>query len=105
LLDQQRTELLAAMSSLVAAERGLTLAALSEERKAALETIRQERAAAQAAVDALVERSMEGAYDRARSMADYAFVRALILLVTSAVIGAVALRFAMGRAGRGGASG
>ena len=93
LLDRQRAELMSAiererlaMAAFVAEERAAFLAALDEERKAATASVSQERAAALAAIDAMARRSIDDASDRARGMIDYAFVRALFLVVAAALL-------------------
>jgi hypothetical protein len=78
------------------------LAGLSEERKAAMAAISQERAAVQAGLDALVKRSIEDASGRARGMADYVLGRVLILIVATALLFAAGYRLARGRPRRGG---
>jgi hypothetical protein len=104
LLDRQRTALFAdidrarlALTALITEERTAALAGLTEERKAALASVSEERAAMQAGLDALAKRSIEDTSGRMRGLADYIFVRALILVVAAALLFAVAYRLAVGR--------
>jgi hypothetical protein len=104
LLDQQRAELLAAVERERLAVAGYTsseidkaLAAIREERQAALAGIGQERAALLAGLEALSRRSIEDAANRARSLNNDVFVRALILMAAAALVFVVAYRLARGR--------
>jgi len=108
MLDQQRTEVMTAVqqerlavTESIAAELKAALAAISEERRAALAGLSEERVAMLSELDAMTQRSIEDASSRARDIADYVFVRALILIAAAALMFAVAYRLARGRLHRG----
>ncbi len=112
LLDEQRTELLAAvarerlaMTGFITAEREAALAALGEERRAAMASISEERAAVLAGLDALTRRTIEDASVRGRGMARNVFWGALILIAASALLFAAAYPRTEPPAGRMTASG